>query len=111
MASLTKNIVGAGLICVCIILTQTVFAASPAKGSLLSMDDQLMNVAEKAPAFGGMFYDANSDQNVYLTNPKAKTAVEAALKNVFGCNIENSHPSMYSGEVLALNSKNLNNLI
>ena len=77
---------------ICFTLAQTSFAAPPDKLPE-TMDDKLAKVAERVPAFGGMFYDDNGDLNIYLTNPKAKGLATAALKNVFGRSLEDSHPS------------------
>lgn len=71
----------------CLLLANALFAAPN------TIDDQLAQVAEKVPAFGGMYYDDNGDLNVYLTNPKAKGLANAALKSVFGRSLELSHPT------------------
>ncbi len=88
-----KSMMRVGLTCSCIILAQTAIAATPVKGQPLTMDQQLVNVTEMVPEFGGMFYDDNGDLNVYLTNPKAKAAAQAALKKVFGRGVDNSRSS------------------
>ncbi|WP_455211599.1 hypothetical protein [Kaarinaea lacus] len=56
--------------------------AAPPDGKPQTMDDQLTNVAEQVPAFGGMYYDVNGDLNIYLTNPKVKDLVTAALSEL-----------------------------
>lgn len=67
-----------------ILATSVAMAAPPQKPLPPTIDDQLQEVNNKAPGFGGMFYDENGDLNVYLTNPKAKAAAGKAIQAVFG---------------------------
>jgi hypothetical protein len=48
-----------------------------------TLDDKFLDVAAKAPGFGGMFVDGDT-LKVYLLNPSQKPAAEAAIASVFG---------------------------
>lgn len=78
-----------GIVFPLLIFSSALVAAPP-----LTLDDQLAKVAEKSPAFGGLYFDENGDLNVYLTNPKAKGQVQASIRSVFGQQLINAHPSV-----------------
>lgn len=46
---------------------------------LRTLDDDFEDLAQRAPGFGGLFYDAAGRLNVYLKNPAARAQVEPAL--------------------------------
>lgn len=48
-----------------------------------TIDDKFLDVATKAPGFGGMFVDGDI-LKIYLTNPTEKPAAVAAIASVFG---------------------------
>lgn len=87
-----KNTLGFLLtLTVLVLLTNLSFpvAATPDVAEDLSakaprtMDDQLHEVAEKVPGFGGMFLEEDI-LKVYLVNPEKKSAAEEAIASVFG---------------------------
>jgi hypothetical protein len=47
----------------------------------VSVDDELVQMGQSLPGFGGLFYDAEGYPNVYLRDPQEPTAV-AALKSL-----------------------------
>jgi len=47
-------------------------------------DDPFAEVAQRVPAFGGMFFDDQGVLNVYLLDLSQKEAVEEAIVTVFG---------------------------
>lgn len=75
--------------------TPTVKETNP-QGSVITLDDQLVTVAELMPGFGGMFFDENGDLNVYMVvadeelsvqaREQRKSRLEVVLTAVFGKN-------------------------
>ena len=49
-----------------------------------TLDDQLAEVAERVPAFGGMFFDEANNLCVYLLDATQEKAAEAAIAALFG---------------------------
>jgi len=53
-------------------------------GKEKTFDDLLVEVAQRAPGFGGMFIDQEGSLSVYLLDVTQKTAAEATIAAVFG---------------------------
>ena len=49
-----------------------------------TLDNQFVQVAERVPGFGGMFYDENGDLNIYLVDPEQEKEVKEAVVRIFG---------------------------
>ena len=49
-----------------------------------TLDDQFFKVAEVVPGFGGMFYDENSNLNIYLLEPDQTNEIKKAVVAIFG---------------------------
>jgi hypothetical protein len=76
----------ARLLCALALLFPIVASAQPAGPRVPpGLDGRLMAIARQVPGFGGYFFDANGDLNVYLTDltrePAARAAVAQAARN------------------------------
>jgi hypothetical protein len=49
-----------------------------------TLDDKMVEVARRVPAFGGLFIGPNKKLHIYLLDPAQRDAAGAAIKEVFG---------------------------
>jgi hypothetical protein len=58
--------------------------ASGSERSLRTLDDVFVELCERLPGFGGLFYDDTGRLNVYLLDPTQETEARAAMQIVLG---------------------------
>lgn len=81
---LARLMVLAGALAVLVPLTTTSVGDTAEQTAPQTADDLFAKVAERSPAFGGMFLDENGDPTIYALDVKEAAATQAAIKDVFG---------------------------
>ncbi|MDH5327918.1 MAG: S1 family peptidase [Gammaproteobacteria bacterium] len=87
-----QRIPSAILINFLLLFTALLFTASATAANFVSLDDQFARVADKAPGFGGVYFDDYGRLNIHIKpagpeiSSEEKKAVLSSLRAVFGIN-------------------------